>query len=84
MLPYLKDLVIIKCGLLYLACGYTVYSIFVVIIFSYIFRFLTSGIKAVSLADIVGKYFLFLQFFFFFRRRKKEGRNIPEIFGIFI
>jgi hypothetical protein len=35
----------------------------VVIIFVYIFKFLTSGIKAISLADIVGKYFYFCIFF---------------------
>jgi hypothetical protein len=44
--------------------------------------FLTSGIRALSLADIVGKYFLFLQIFF--SEKKKEGRDIPEIFGIFM
>jgi hypothetical protein len=42
-----------------------VYSVFVVIIFVDLFRFLTIGIRALSLADIVGKYFLFLQMFFF-------------------
>jgi hypothetical protein len=62
--------------------GSIVYSVFVVIIFVDLFRFLTSGIKALSLADIVGKYFLFLQIFF--SEKKKEGRDIPEIFGIFL
>jgi hypothetical protein len=37
---------------------------------------------ALSLADIVGKYFLFLQIFFF--GEEKEGRDIPEIFSIFM
>jgi hypothetical protein len=46
------------------------------------FRFLTIGIRALSLADIVGKYFLFLQIFF--SEKKKEGRDIPEVFGIFM
>jgi hypothetical protein len=32
-------------------------------------------------ADIVGKYFLFLQIFF--SEKKKEGRDILEVFGIF-
>jgi hypothetical protein len=46
------------------------------------YRYLTSGIRALSLADIVGKYFLFLQIFF--SEKKKEGRDIPEIFSIFM
>jgi hypothetical protein len=33
--------------------------------------------------DIVGKYFLFLQFFFF-SEQKKEGRDILEVFDIFL
>jgi hypothetical protein len=33
VLPYLKGLVIIKCGFFYLVCGSIVYSVFVVIIF---------------------------------------------------
>jgi hypothetical protein len=39
--PYLKGLVIIKCGFFYLVCGSIVYSVFVVIIFVDLFRFLT-------------------------------------------
>jgi hypothetical protein len=53
-----------------------------VVIYSDIFRFLTSGIRTLSLADIVGKYFLFLQIFF--SKKKKEGHDIPETFGIFL
>jgi hypothetical protein len=34
VLPYLKGLVIIKCGFFYLACGSIVYSVFMVIIFA--------------------------------------------------
>jgi hypothetical protein len=64
-------------------CGSIVYSVFVVIIFVYLFRFLTSGIRALSLIDIVDKYFLFLQIFFF-EEEKKEGHDIPEIFCIFM
>jgi hypothetical protein len=58
----------------------------VVIIFIYLWYYcdilysgiwlVTSGIRALSLADIVGKYFLFLQFFF--SKKKKEGRDIPD------
>jgi hypothetical protein len=57
-----------------LLCGSIVYSVFVVIIFVDLFRFLTSGIRALSLAGVVGKYFLFLQIFF--SEKKKEGRDI--------
>ena len=75
--PYMKGLVIIKCGFFYIAlwiycvfsiCGDSicisiVYSIFVLIVFIYLFRLLTSGIRSLSLVDIVGKYFLFLHIF---------------------
>jgi hypothetical protein len=58
-----------------------VYSVFVVIIFVDLFGYLTIGIRALSLADIVGKSFLFLQIFF---RRKKRGprhyRNFRYIY----
>jgi hypothetical protein len=47
------------------------YSLFVVIIFADLFRFLTIGIRALSLADIVDKYVLFLQIFF--SEKKKKG-----------
>ena len=80
--PYLKGLVIIKCGFFYLSCGSIVYSIFLVIILVDLFRFLTSGIRALSLAGVVGKYFLFLQNFF--SEKKKESRDIPDIFSIFL
>jgi hypothetical protein len=69
VLPYLKGLVIIKCGFFYLACGSIVYSVFVVIVFVYLLWFLTSGIRALSLAGVVGNYFLFLQIFFFSEKR---------------
>jgi hypothetical protein len=44
--------------------------------------FLTSGIRALSRAGVVGNYFLFLQIFF--SEKKKEGRDIPDIFSIFL
>jgi hypothetical protein len=68
--PYLKGLIVIKrfCILfLYICCGSFVFSLW----------FLTSGIRALSLADIVGKYFLFLQIFFF-RRRKKRAATFQK------
>jgi hypothetical protein len=61
--------------------GSIVYLVFVVIIFLDLFKFLTSGIRAISLANIVGKYFLFLEIFFFLK--KKEGYDIPDFFGYF-
>jgi hypothetical protein len=71
VLPYLKGLVIIKCGFFYLACGSIVYSVFVVIIFVDLFWFLTIGIRALSLAKEGKICFLFLQNFF--SREEKEG-----------
>jgi hypothetical protein len=41
VLPYLKGFLLIKCGFFYLACGSIVYSVFVVIIFVDLFKFLT-------------------------------------------
>ena len=46
------------------------------------YMYLTICIRALFLADIVGKYFLFLQIFFF--GEEKEGRDILEIFSIFL
>jgi hypothetical protein len=45
------------------------------ILYSFIW-YLTSGIRALSLAGSVGKYFYFLQIYFF--GKKKEGRDIPD------
>ena len=56
-----------------LLCGFVVYSVFVVIIFAYLFKFLTSGIRAVSLADIVGKYFFIFADFFFSEENKRAA-----------
>jgi hypothetical protein len=52
-------------------------------VFLDLLRFLTIGIRALSLAGVVGNYFLFLQIFFF-SEKKKEGRDIPDIFSIFL
>jgi hypothetical protein len=76
VLPYLKGLIIIKCDFAYCSC------ISIVVQFCiHLYWFLTSGIRALSLAGVVGKYFLFLQIFF--SEQKKEGRDIIEVFGIF-
>jgi hypothetical protein len=85
VLPYLKGLVIILCGFFYIALWiYCVFSICGDYILD-LFRFLTSGIRALSLAGVVGKYFYFCRFFFFFfSEKKKEGRDIPDIFSIFL
>jgi hypothetical protein len=54
-----------------------VYSVFVVIIFVDLFRFLTSGIKALSLVDIVGKYFFI--FADFFSEKKKRAATFQKL-----
>ena len=79
--PYLKGLIVIK-KILHIVLGSIVYSVFVVITLVYLFRFLTIGIRALSLARVVGNYFLFLQIFF--PEKIKEGRDIPDIFSIFL
>jgi hypothetical protein len=66
-----------------LLCGYIVYSVFVVIIFLDLFRFLTSGIRALSLADIVGKYF-FIFADLFFGEEKRGPRHYRKIWYIFV
>jgi hypothetical protein len=77
VLPYLKGLIIIKCGFFYIAlwiyCVFSICGDYICILF----RFLTSGIRALSLADIVGKYFLFLQIFFFGEEKRgpRHSRN---------
>jgi hypothetical protein len=46
-----------------------------------VFRFLTSGIRALSLAGVVGKYFLFLQIFFFGEEKRgpRHSRHFKYI-----
>jgi hypothetical protein len=79
VLPYLKGFDIIKCGFFYLdLSGSIVYLVFVVIIFVDLFRFLKIGIIALSLADIMCKYFLFLQIFFF--GEEKRGPRHSQFF----
>jgi hypothetical protein len=81
VLPYLKGLVIILCGFFYLALWiYCVFSICGDYI-SDLFRFLTSGIRALSLAGVVGKYFLFLQIFFFGEEKRgpRHSRHFQYI-----
>jgi hypothetical protein len=82
--PTSRVLIIIECGFFYIALWiYCVFSICGDYI-SDLFRYLTSGIRALSRAGVVGNYFLFLQIFFFFSEKKKEGRDIPDIFSIFL
>jgi hypothetical protein len=51
-----------------------VYSVFVVIIFVYLFKFLTSGIRALSLGIHCGEiFFIFVDFF---QRRKKRAATL--------
>jgi hypothetical protein len=54
-----------------------VYSVFVVIIFIDILKYLKIGIRALSLARSVGNLF-FYYFCRFFRRRKKKSCDIPD------
>jgi hypothetical protein len=75
--PYLKGFDIIKCGFSILFHGSVVYSIFLVIYFVFSLWYLTIGIRALSLAGIVGKYFYFFCRFIF-SEKKKEGRDIPD------
>jgi hypothetical protein len=56
-----------------------VYGLFLVISKVYLqvwYRYLTIGIRALSLAGVVGNYFLFLQIFF--RRRKKRATTFQK------
>ena len=80
VLPYLKGLVIIKCGFFYIALWiYCVFSIFgdYIVDLSW---FLTIGIRALSLGIHCGQiFFIFADFFLV---KKKEGRDISELFGI--
>jgi hypothetical protein len=64
-----------------LLCGSIVYSVFVVIISSDLVWFLTSGIRALSRAGVVGNYFLFLQIFFFGEEKRgpRHSRNFQYI-----
>jgi hypothetical protein len=67
-----NKVVIFSILFFYICCGDFVFSI----------GFLTIGIRTLSLGRVVGKYFLFLQIFF--SEKKKEGRDIPDIFSIFM
>jgi hypothetical protein len=84
VLPYLKGFGNNKVWfLLSLLYGSSLYSVIVVIIFVDLFRFLTSGIRALSLGRHCGQiFFIFADFFF--RSRKKESRDILKVFGKFM
>ena len=82
--PYLKGLMVIKkilhIVLVYLLWCFCIQSVFVVIILVDLFRFLTSGIRALSLGRHCGQIFLHI----FFSEHKKEGHDILDIFSIFL
>ena len=82
VLPYLKGLVIIKCGFFYLACGSIVYSVIVFIISLDLVLVLNKWYQSTFLGRSCGQIFLFLQIFF--SEQKKEGRDILKVFGIFL
>jgi hypothetical protein len=82
VLPYLKGLIIIKCGFFYIALWiYCVFSICGDYICRSIHWFLTSGIRALSRAGVVGNYFLFLQIFFFGEEKRgpRHSRHFQYI-----
>jgi hypothetical protein len=87
VLPYLKGFDIIKLWFsiwFHISCVVIVFRylwIYCDILYSGLW-FLTSGIRALSLAKEGKICFLFLQIFF--SEKKKEGRDIPELFGIFM
>jgi hypothetical protein len=61
-----------------LLCGSIVYSVFLVIIFVDLFKFLTSGIRALSLGRHCGQiFFIFVVFFF---GEKKRGPQHSRTF----
>jgi hypothetical protein len=63
VLPYLKGFynkIVFSILFFYICCGAFVFSLW----------FLTIGIRALSLAGVVGNYFLFLQIYFFFGKKK--------------
>ena len=80
--PYLKGLVIIKCGFFYLALWiYCVFSICGYYIGRSI-QVLNKWYQSTFQGRSCGQLFLFLQIFF--SEKKKEGRDITDIFSIFL
>jgi hypothetical protein len=59
-------------------CGSICIQYIVVLLYSGLW-FLTSGIRALSRAGVVGNYFLFLQIFFFRRRGPRHSRHFQYI-----
>jgi hypothetical protein len=57
-------------------------SISIVVLLYSVFGFLTIGIRALSLGIHCGE--IFFIFADFFSEKKKEGRDIPDIFSIFL
>ena len=80
VLPYLKGFLIIKVWFILYCSVDLLYSVFVVLIFVDLLRYLTIGIRALSLARVVGNYFLFLQIFFFRRRGPRHSRHFQYIY----
>jgi hypothetical protein len=80
VLPYLKGLIIIKCGFFYIVCGSIVYSVFVVIIFRSI-QVLNKWYQSTFLGRSCGQlFFIFADFFF--RRRKKRAATF-QTFSVY-
>jgi hypothetical protein len=78
--PYLKGFDIIKCGFsilfLYIYCGVFIFILYI--------WYLTSGIRALSLARSVGNFFFFFFFAdFFFGEEKKRVATFQKIYVYF-
>jgi hypothetical protein len=74
VLPYLKGLIIIKCGFFYISYGSIVYSGI---------WFLTSGIRALSLGKHCGQiFFIFADFFF--GAEKRGPRHSRRFWYIYV
>jgi hypothetical protein len=78
VLPYLKGFYN-KVVFFYIVLLYCVFSCG--LLYSGIW-YLTSGIRALSLGRHCGQ--IFFIFADFFSEKKKEGRDIPDIFSIFL
>jgi hypothetical protein len=82
VLPYLKGLVIIKCGFFYIAlwiyCVFNICGDYICISIQVLNKWYQSTFLGRHCGQI---FFIFADFFF---GEEKEGRDIPEIFSIFL
>jgi hypothetical protein len=83
VLPYLKGLIIIKCGFSILLCGSIVYSVFVVIIFVFRYLVLNKWYQSTFLGQTLWANIFYFCRFFFFRRRKKRAATFSK-FSVYL